>query len=98
VIPAFSFSGRLIGVSLADIARALGGVGAASLVMGGVVALVEWRLVDGWEPISQLAVGIVTGLAVYGLVVHGASPTPYRDLRQLLADLRGRGANSTIVL
>ena len=87
-VPAFSFSGRLIGVSLADVARAVAGVAAASVVMGGVVLFVVSRLVSDWGPAWQLALAILTGVGVYSLVLHVTSPAPYVEFRQLLTEFR----------
>jgi PST family polysaccharide transporter len=89
-VPALRASGRLIGVSIGDVGRALGRVGLASLAMGVVVWLVEASIPSGWGPPGQLVSGVLAGVGAYLVILQIVSPQPYDDLKRLIADVRGR--------
>ena len=84
-IPSFFFSGRLIGLSPTDAVGAFIGAGAASIVMGGAVWVVEWRLDSLVGAPLQLIGGVLTGIGTYLLALSLISPTAYRELRRLRA-------------
>ena len=82
-IPSFFLSGRLIGLSLRDVVGAFVGAGAASIVMGAAVWLVESRLHSMVGAPLQLIGGVLTGIGTYLLALYFLSPTAYREIRKL---------------
>ncbi len=85
---AFTIPGRLIGMRFAEVARALRGVLAISLVMGGAVWLAGLALPQGWSPASELAVQVGVGAVVYVGLARALWLEPYRDLRVVASDVR----------
>jgi PST family polysaccharide transporter len=87
-VPAFALSGRLIGVSLAEVGRSLVGAACATAVMGVAVWLLELAVRPHLGNVGQLLTGLLAGIAVYGIVLHVGSPRAYADLRRLLSGFR----------
>lgn len=58
-------SGRIVGLTLSGLARAIAPPLTAALVMAAGVALVEALLPDGLPPIGVLAVAVPLGMALY---------------------------------
>jgi O-antigen/teichoic acid export membrane protein len=88
--PLFKIIGQLIEMSVLEVIQAVLGVAVASLFMGLIVWFVELRVPDGWGSGTELAIGVLTGVASYLAAVHVTSPAPYREFRRLLGDYRRR--------
>jgi len=87
ICPAFYFSGRLVGISLANVASNLGSVVTSSLLMAAIIYAV--REVASLEPGSMvsLMVIVLVGVASYALI----SLLFQRDLcREVLEEMRPR--------
>ncbi|HZR91918.1 MAG TPA: MOP flippase family protein [Gaiellaceae bacterium] len=91
--PSFSIAGRLIGVTLADVARSVIGVATASAAMGAVVWLVLELLPTGWGAGLDLAICVATGALAYAAALHVVSPSPYGEFRRLVGEYHRRRAH-----
>jgi PST family polysaccharide transporter len=91
-VPSISIAGRLVNVSVRDVARSVAGVSAAAALMGIALWLVETSLPGGVGAPAQLAIGIAVGAVVYPLVLYPIARQPFEEVRQLLAERRHRRA------
>ncbi|MEJ2187578.1 MAG: MOP flippase family protein [Gemmatimonadota bacterium] len=81
-------AGRLIGMGVLDVARAVAGSLACALAMGVAVALAGWALRGVLGPWPGLAIRIAVGVVVYAVLVHTTRLPAYRELRAILAGRR----------
>ena len=88
--PCLSIPGRLIGLSMLDVARSVSGAGAASLLMGVVVWVAERNMPTSWLPVTRLTLGVLAGVVTYVVALHLISPGSYRDLRNLIREYQAR--------
>ena len=91
--PVFSVPGRLIGMSFADVVRALSGVIGVTALMAAAAWSVGLLIPSSWGPASLLLIRSVVGASAYALLLALFRPSPYRDLRRIVAErIRGRRA------
>jgi PST family polysaccharide transporter len=77
--------GRLIGVSLADIGRAVAGPLFCAAGMAIAVAGLEEIFPGVWPAGARLLVEIAAGASIYVLLLHFFDLRPYRELRAIIA-------------
>jgi len=83
--PRFAWLGRLIGLRLADVFRALRGALAASLASMGVVVLLG-RLTSAFSPAADFALRSGVALALYLALALGFSIRGYTELRATIRE------------
>jgi O-antigen/teichoic acid export membrane protein len=89
--PALWLSGRLIGMTLMDVWRALRGIAAASLGMGALLWAVSRAIPADWPAWGRLAAQVPLGVAVYAALVALLRLNAYVDVRRVMVE-RYRGA------
>lgn len=81
--PSFAIPGRLIGLTFADIVRALAPTMVCAGLMGGAVFAVDLLLPGRWPDWAALVSETATGAAVYLALIHLLALPAYRDVREL---------------
>lgn len=79
--PALVIPGRLIGMTLWDVARAASTPAFCSAVMAGAVALARMGM-SSFAPAGRLAISAILGAAIYAAAVWLMQPSALRDLRR----------------
>jgi O-antigen/teichoic acid export membrane protein len=87
---ALVMASRLVELPANDVIFACSGVFGAATIMGVVVWLVERATPDTWSAPAQLGIGVAAGAVTYLAALHAMSPSPYRDLRELLREFQRR--------
>lgn len=85
IYPQFAIPGKLIHMSVAEVARALSGILAAVGVLAAAAWLAGGLLPSDTAPALLLAVRGSVGIVVYGLLLTVFQPSPYRDLVRILS-------------
>ena len=84
-----TLSGRIIGLTLSGLARAIAPPLTAALVMALGVALLRMALPHGWPPLLVLVITVPLGGVLYGAALHLIAPD---RLAEAIAFARNRGA------
>lgn len=84
--PLFAIPGRLIGLSVREVVRALGSITACALGMGVVVWLADVLMPGAWPDWLALVSQVGLGIAVYTGVVHTLRLGPYEDVRRVIRE------------
>ena len=85
-IPSLHMAGKIIGMKVSEVLRAVGGAFALSAAMALLVWAVASGVPDTWPPWLTLALAVVFGIAVYAVALDRLAPAPYRDVRRLLTE------------
>jgi hypothetical protein len=87
-----TLSGRVVGLKLGGLARAVAPPLAAALVMAGGVAVLLAALPEGLPLLLALVLAVPLGMALYGGALHAIAPD---RLAEALAFARNRGDAET---
>ena len=82
--PGFGIPGRLIGITLRDIARSLSSVTGCAAIMAVSVWVLGLCLPRGWSNLVFLSVEVPFGAAIYTLLVHLFQLPAYLEFREIL--------------
>lgn len=82
--PSFSIPGRLVGLSVWDVAQSLLGVLACATAMSCLIWTLERFLPQGWSHRDYLSVEVLFGVIIYGVFIHVFGLAAYRDLRAIM--------------
>lgn len=82
--PGFSISGKLIGMTLRDVAQSTWSVLACAAAMACSVWAVGVFLPSSWSHWAFLSVEVPFGAVVYALLVHVSQLAPYQELRAIV--------------
>jgi PST family polysaccharide transporter len=82
--PAVHLPGRLLGIRVADILRAIATPAACSLAMAAAVWGVARVLSTTWRPWTALMAEVGVGVAIYGALLKVANPAALADLPAIL--------------
>ena len=79
------YAGRLVGLSVGELLRALGGTLASAVAMALLVFGLDALLPAAWPAVARLAAEVALGVAVYAGLAHAFDVGAYRELREILA-------------
>jgi O-antigen/teichoic acid export membrane protein len=82
--PAFSISGKLIDMTLRDVAQSTWSVLACAAAMACSVWALGAFLPSSWSHWAYLSIEVPFGMAAYALLIHVFQLTPYRECRTML--------------
>ncbi len=85
-------AGRLVGMGILDVLRAVAGTLGCALAMGAAVALAGRAMGDIAGTWPGLVVRVGVGVLAYAVLVHVTRLSPYRQLRAILAGRRDGAA------
>jgi O-antigen/teichoic acid export membrane protein len=88
--PSLSIPGRLVGIQVKDVLRAVTGALVDSLVMGLAVCGIGWLLPDSIDDWLELALLTATGVLVYGALTIGLRRQAWLELAALLRERLSR--------
>jgi O-antigen/teichoic acid export membrane protein len=80
----FSIPGRLIGMTVADVVKAVWAPLGCALVMGVVVWLVRSGMPGSWSVYWRFSIDVAVGAVIYLGSIHVAKLSSYTELRNLL--------------
>jgi O-antigen/teichoic acid export membrane protein len=88
--PCIMIPGKLIGMHVSDVVREVSGALVCSCAMAGLVWTLGLLLPESWSHGARLTLQVITGAAVYFLVLLVTRPAGYRELEGFLVEWRQR--------
>lgn len=86
--PSFAIPGRLVGLGLPEVLRALAGTFACALAMAVALFGLRALLPPGLPPLAALSLEVAAGVALYAALAWGVGLEAWRDVREAFARYR----------
>ena len=84
--PSIAIPGRLVGLSVGEFARNLGGIFGSAIVMAGAVWTTSVFVLASWPHLATLSVEVVVGVGVYWAALEIFKVRAYAEMRELFRE------------